>query len=171
MSTVHLSAFLAIFLAIHSHVATAAPSYRDLPVFDVCQGPGVCGMGRCVHVTNNTLGFVCECELGWRQARLQEDEFLKFLPCVIPNCTIDITCSDADHPRKPDDEYYRRSPDASYLDPCSAGDCGGGRCRINDTNPYARTCECEDGYYNLLNSTIYPCYRQCKNLNYDLTIK
>lgn len=51
---------------------------------------------------------------------------------------------------------------------CSAGNCGGGRCKVNETSPYTRICECEEGYYNLLNSTMYPCYRKCKNLNYLL---
>lgn len=56
---------------------------------DPCEGP-VCGRGTCVPLNNNTLGFECECEPGWRQARPEEDIFAKFLPCVIPNCKFSL---------------------------------------------------------------------------------
>lgn len=42
---------------------------------------------------------------------------------------------------------------------CYKTNCGGGRCNI--TSPFTRTCLCEDGFRNLLNSTTFPCYRQC----------
>ncbi|KAL6581710.1 hypothetical protein OROMI_005724 [Orobanche minor] len=35
--------------------------------------------------SNSTFGYECECDSGWKQAGSQDDEYLKFLPCVIPN--------------------------------------------------------------------------------------
>lgn len=55
---------------------------------DPCEG-NVCGRGFCFVTDNSTFGYECECEDGWRQARYVEDGgFLKFLPCVVPNCEI-----------------------------------------------------------------------------------
>lgn len=39
-------------------------------------------------------------------------------------------------------------------------DCGGGTC--NKTSLFSRECLCEEGYYNLFNSSAFPCYHQCK---------
>ncbi|XP_057783359.1 uncharacterized protein LOC131001128 isoform X2 [Salvia miltiorrhiza] len=158
MAKLGYAAFVIAFIVV-IQFATAdddTPPYN--PIFDPCETVGVCGRGSCVHVTSNTLGFVCECETGWRQARLQEDAFLSFLPCVFPNCTLNYTCSDNDPPRPGDYDYQGRT-NISNTDPCYTANCGGGRCNI--TSPFTRTCLCEDGFRNLLNSTTFPCYREC----------
>ncbi|KAG6393098.1 hypothetical protein SASPL_147328 [Salvia splendens] len=155
------AAFVAVIvILLYCQFATAdTPPYNNInPIFDPCERVGVCGRGNCVHVTNNTLGFVCECESGWRQARLQEDAFFAFLPCVFPNCTLNYTCTDNNPPRSDDYDYQGRT-NISYTDPCYTANCGGGRCNI--TSPFTRSCLCEDGFQNLLNSTTFPCYRQC----------
>lgn len=85
------AAFVAVIvILLYCQFASSdTPPYNNInPIFDPCERVGVCGRGNCVHVTNNTLGYVCECESGWRQARLQEDAFLAFLPCVFPNCIL-----------------------------------------------------------------------------------
>lgn len=45
-----------------------------------------CGKGSCKASSNATFGFACECDAGWRQTRLESDNFSRFLPCVVPNC-------------------------------------------------------------------------------------
>lgn len=44
-----------------------------------------CGKGTC-KASNSSIGYICECEPGWKQTRPEHDDDLKFLPCVIPNC-------------------------------------------------------------------------------------
>lgn len=46
---------------------------------------------------------------------------------------------------------------------CHWVDCGGGSC--NKTSMLSYSCECDAGYYNLLNVTSFPCYRECKITN------
>lgn len=43
---------------------------------------------------------------------------------------------------------------------CSWTDCGGGTCK--KTSMLTHTCECNEGYYNLLNSTSFPCLKKRK---------
>ena len=47
-----------------------------------------CGKGSCKPELNSTFFFVCECESGWKQARPDDDDddYFKFLPCLIPDC-------------------------------------------------------------------------------------
>ncbi|KAI3459418.1 hypothetical protein Pfo_016081 [Paulownia fortunei] len=155
MATVQCTAFLAIILVLHSHVATPTFSIPVISPFfgDACEET-VCGRGTCLPSNNSTFGFECECEPGWQQARLEDDDYLKFLPCVIPNCTLNYTCANA-----PPARNNQQRPNLSFFDPCYWTDCGGGRC--NRTSTFTHTCECEVGFYNLLNATVFPCYRQC----------
>lgn len=44
---------------------------------------------------------------------------------------------------------------------CYWTDCGGGSC--NNTSVFTHSCVCEEGYYNLFNSTSFPCYKECKH--------
>ncbi|GFY85038.1 hypothetical protein Acr_03g0018120 [Actinidia rufa] len=64
---------------------------------DVCKEVE-CGKGTCKPSLNSTLLFVCECDIGWKQTRPDHDNDFKFLPCVIPNCTLDYSCSEAAPP-------------------------------------------------------------------------
>ncbi|OAY72177.1 hypothetical protein ACMD2_02248, partial [Ananas comosus] len=52
------------------------------------------------------------------------------------------------------------SANFSIFDPCLWAYCGGGKC-VN-ASYFDYKCECDEGYYNLFNSTSYPCYRECK---------
>ncbi|GER34252.1 myb domain protein 53 [Striga asiatica] len=47
----------------------------------------------------------------------------------------------------------------SFLDPCFWTYCGGGSC--NKTSIFTHSCECDEGYFNLFNSTSFPCYKEC----------
>ncbi|XP_073123840.1 uncharacterized protein [Henckelia pumila] len=124
-----------------------------------CEG-NVCGRGSCFVTDNSTFGYECECEDGWRQARYEQDNggFLKFLPCVVPNCTINYGCENTPTPEL-DNRQRERQANLSIFESCFWTNCGGGYC--NQTSPFTHSCECEEGYYNLLNSTIFPCFRDC----------
>ncbi|KAL0388551.1 UNVERIFIED_CONTAM: hypothetical protein Sradi_2736900 [Sesamum radiatum] len=70
-------------------------------------------------------------------------------------CTLNHDCSNAPAPAADD----HKKANLSFFDPCFWTDCGGGSC--NTTSPFTHTCLCEEGYYNLFNSTAFPCYKEC----------
>lgn len=45
-----------------------------------------CGKGKCKASQNSTFFYECECDLGWKQNTMADDQNLKFLPCIVPNC-------------------------------------------------------------------------------------
>ncbi|XP_051152835.1 uncharacterized protein LOC127266593 [Andrographis paniculata] len=278
--TPFLVAILLILLQFYISSADRDDDENQRPPFvsDGCNG-AACGRGKCVPSTYTLLGFECECEEGWMQARAPDANFLKFLPCVIPNCTLNYTCEDTDHPREypnnpsiprgfPNYPYnpnlphenpngpnipreypnnpgflpnnpespnnpgffpnnpespnnprfpnnpgffpnnpefppnnpgfprefpnnpnnpgfpnnprfpnnpefppnnpgfpreYPNDPDNNgpnnFFNPCSFNDCGGGLCSV--MSPITHSCICREGFYNLFNATIFPCYREC----------
>ncbi|EPS70628.1 hypothetical protein M569_04135, partial [Genlisea aurea] len=120
-----------------------------------------CGRGSCIPSLNTTFGFVCECEPGWRQARPDTDRLLLFLPCIVPNCTVNYGCSGED--RATDADPVPQLPSIQSNDKIDFiyyYDCSGGIC--NQTSAIAHECICKDGFHNLMNDTIFPCYKQCK---------
>lgn len=121
---------------------------------DICNGKE-CGKGSCKVSSNNTFGYACECDHGWKQARGVKDDGPTFMPCVIPNCSLNLSCSDAPPP-VPDEA---RPANTSIIDPCYWADCGGGTC--SKTSIFSHRCECSAGYYNLLNVTSFPCFKEC----------
>ncbi|XP_073224183.1 uncharacterized protein [Cicer arietinum] len=126
-----------------------------IPNYDVCKEVE-CGKGTCKASTNSTFSFECECDQGWKQALDSNDNGgLKFLPCIVPNCTMDYSCSKAPSPAP---EKARNASD-SIFDACHWVDCGGGTCK--KTSAFNYTCQCDSGYYNLLNVTSFACFRQC----------
>ncbi|KAL3626320.1 hypothetical protein CASFOL_029869 [Castilleja foliolosa] len=157
MSTVHYAALLAIALMFQAYSITAdfnIPFFSPPGNHDPC-GESVCGKGNCVVSNRSNFGYACECDSGWKQARSQDDQNLMFLPCVIPNCSINYSCSSAPDP----ESGHKNNSGFSFLDPCFWSYCGGGKC--NTTSLFTHTCLCEDGYYNLLNSSALPCYKEC----------
>ncbi|KAK9073135.1 hypothetical protein SSX86_007458 [Deinandra increscens subsp. villosa] len=141
------------------------------PIFeDVCKQVK-CGQGICKPSDNSSIPYECECSPGWKQIAATSDQYFKFLPCVIPNCTLDYSCSKAPSPVQ---EKENRGNE-SIFDVCQWTDCGGGKCK--PTSLFAHKCECNEGYQNLLNLTFFPCFRQCslgmdcKDLNIGFTDK
>ncbi|KAA8536993.1 hypothetical protein F0562_029471 [Nyssa sinensis] len=112
-----------------------------------------CGKGSCQAAAGKPFNFVCQCDNGWKRTRLDNEEDLQFLPCVIPNCTLDYSCMPA-APPAPAIPY-----NLSFFDPCYWTYCGEGSCTKNLT--YTHTCQCNPGYYNLLNVTAFPCFSEC----------
>ncbi|KAL3828764.1 hypothetical protein ACJIZ3_017566 [Penstemon smallii] len=156
MSKVHYAPFLAILLLLllqyYSVTATVNLTNPIISPGDPCH-ENVCGRGDCIPSEDSTFGFECECQPGWRQARSDTDANFRFLPCVIPDCTLSTCANDA----RPSPQ--ERRPDLSVFDPCYWSDCGGGICV--QTSSFTHNCVCDDGYYNLLNITAFPCYRDC----------
>lgn len=115
-----------------------------------------CGQGTCKPSGNSTIPFECECSPGWKQvANTDDDHSLKFLPCVIPNCTLDYSCSKAPPPV----QENQNKGNESIFDVCRWSDCGGGICK--KTSLFTHKCECDEGYQNLLNLIFSPCFKEC----------
>ncbi|OVA03475.1 hypothetical protein BVC80_1477g31 [Macleaya cordata] len=115
-----------------------------------------CGKGTCKASLDYTFNYMCECEAGWKRSRFQDEEDLKFLPCVIPNCTLDYSCGTAPPPAP---EIKEPPKNSSFYDPCYYAYCGEGSC--TKSLRYGHKCECKQGFTNLLNITAFPCYDQC----------
>ncbi|CAL9003564.1 unnamed protein product [Prunus brigantina] len=152
-------AFFAALLVVLPMAALAfdwdniAPSIAD----EVCKQVE-CGRGTCKFDVEDPLGFTCECEAGWKRTRDgDKDDDLKFLPCVIPNCTLDYSCQPAPPP-VPAKEIPHN---LSAFDPCYWVYCGEGNCVKNETYAHTPICECKSGFSNLLNVSAFPCYSEC----------
>ncbi|KAG8073564.1 hypothetical protein GUJ93_ZPchr0006g45529 [Zizania palustris] len=120
----------------------------------ICKTVG-CGKGNCT-VTSGIPGYRCDCEPGWTQMHVGDE--LRFLPCVVPNCSIDRECSNttAQAPAPlPLPKNFSLTPD-----PCAFAYCGsGGTCKNGTGLSYH--CECREGFSNLLNVTTMPCFQNC----------
>ncbi|OIV90809.1 hypothetical protein TanjilG_15542 [Lupinus angustifolius] len=116
-----------------------------------------CGKGSCVVNTSYPLNFLCECESGWKRTRNEDNDTYatSFLPCVIPNCSLDYGCQPAPPPVPEKDVPHN----LSAFDPCYWAYCGVGECTKNKTYTYG--CKCNPSYYNLLNISVFPCYSEC----------
>ncbi|CAK8570696.1 unnamed protein product [Lathyrus sativus] len=126
------------------------------PIFDDVCKEVECGKGTCKASKNSVIPFECECDKGWKKAfDSNDDGGLKFLPCIIPNCTLDYSCSKAPAPAP----EKARKANESIFDACHWVDCGGGSCK--KTSRFSYSCECEASYKNLLNVTTFPCFREC----------
>ncbi|KAM7472676.1 hypothetical protein LguiA_010859 [Lonicera macranthoides] len=123
------------------------------PYFDNICNEVNCGKGNCVASTTVPFGFTCQCENGWKRTRLDDEDNLLFLPCVIPNCSLDYSCMPAAPPTP------AIPNNISTFDPCYWMYCGEGTCTRNRT--YGHTCQCNSGYSNLLDTPAFPCFSEC----------
>ncbi|KAF7848406.1 hypothetical protein BT93_L1975 [Corymbia citriodora subsp. variegata] len=144
-------AFLALLVVLLPMAATAADSLA--PFIEELCNEVQCGKGSCVVNTSAPFGFECQCDAGWKRTRLDDEDNLKFLPCVIPNCSVEYSCMPAPPP-VPSVPY-----NTSVYDPCYWIYCGGGTCTKSAT--YEHTCQCDAGYTNLLNVSVFPCFSDC----------
>ncbi|KAI3761081.1 hypothetical protein L1987_51488 [Smallanthus sonchifolius] len=115
-----------------------------------------CGKGNCTVDPAKPFSFTCKCDPGWRRTRSddnEDDDLHEFLPCVIPNCTLDYSCMPAPPPSPPIPNNI------SLFDPCYWAYCGEGTCNKNNT--YMHTCDCNPGYSNLMNISHFPCFSRC----------
>ncbi|KAK8507319.1 hypothetical protein V6N11_069162 [Hibiscus sabdariffa] len=158
MASFNSLALLAIFLALHLRTAkTDFLSPLLQPIFDDVCKEVECGKGKCNPSSNGTLPYyTCECDAGWKQtAANKDDDHPKFLPCIFPNCTLNTACAAAPSPV----QEKAAKENQSAFDICRWSNCGGGSC--NKTSPITYDCKCSEGYFNLLNVSAFPCYREC----------
>ncbi|GAA0155914.1 hypothetical protein LIER_38180 [Lithospermum erythrorhizon] len=117
-----------------------------------------CGKGKCEAAPGEPFSFKCNCDAGWKRTRFDDDnddDDLEFLPCLIPNCSLDYSCMPAPSPAPPVPN------NKSFFDPCYWTYCGEGTCMKNATHSHTHTCQCNPGYNNLLNISAFPCYSDC----------
>ncbi|XP_020587437.1 slit homolog 2 protein [Phalaenopsis equestris] len=115
-----------------------------------------CGKGSCKVSENSSFGFSCQCNPGWTQFHIEDH--LSFLPCLIPNCSINYSCSKVSAPPAPA-PFPAPPHNFTLFDPCAWSFCGGGECVRSST--FEHSCECKKGYSNLLNVSSFPCYKDC----------
>ncbi|WOK91566.1 hypothetical protein Cni_G00257 [Canna indica] len=126
------------------------------PIFDnVCNHSVECGKGSCQETSDSLFGFVCNCDKGWTQFHVGDN--FRFLPCIIPKCDINYSCSNDTTTRAT--APLPNHPNFSLSDPCLLSYCGGGTCV--KTSTFGHRCDCQEGFSNLLNQTSLPCYRDC----------
>ncbi|KAF8016740.1 hypothetical protein BT93_H2076 [Corymbia citriodora subsp. variegata] len=120
-----------------------------------------CGRGKCKPLLNNSAIFLyeCECDPGWSKSPLRGTDPVDFLPCTLPNCTIDSSCQRPSSPSQAKASGDKGKHPSILPNPCVWVDCGGGSC--NQTSPYSYACVCEEGYSNLLKLSSLPCYKEC----------
>jgi hypothetical protein len=156
-----LVALLAV-AAVSARVAVADDFFSPLapmlsPVTNSICKMVSCGKGNCTVEQGTVLGYRCECDPGWTQMHVGDS--LRFMPCAIPNCTIDRACSnDSSAPAPAPSPASNKN--FSLNDPCEFAYCGtGGTCRKGSGLSYH--CDCKEGFSNLLNSTSMPCFQNC----------
>lgn len=151
-----IAVFVVFVTVLQPPLATPEPDFLApllSPVIgNFCNRVG-CGKGKCKM--SNDFDYECECDPGWKQTTFTNSTDFKFLPCVIPNCTFNYSCSEAaPSPQAPDTPL-----NASIFEPCRWANCGGGVC--NKTSALTYTCQCKEGYSNLFNNTGFPCFNEC----------
>ncbi|XP_065863247.1 uncharacterized protein [Euphorbia lathyris] len=156
MASAPIIACIAALLLLQPMIATSdllSPIFSPI-IDDLCKKVE-CGKGSCKK-SNSSFSYECECDPGWKQTRSDDDDDLKFLPCIIPNCSMDLSCGAAPSPVQ---DKIGKANASSIFDPCFWTSCGGGSC--NKTSPFTYSCECTQGYYNLLNVSAFPCFKEC----------
>ncbi|XP_011091957.1 uncharacterized protein LOC105172276 [Sesamum indicum] len=149
---------LRLLVAISLLLAPIAANGNDVPpslspFFESLCDEVECGKGSCEAAPGYPFNFRCICQDGWKRTRLDDEQNLEFLPCIIPNCSLDYSCMPA-APPVPPTPY-----NLSFFDPCYWIYCGEGTCTKNKTHTH--TCQCNAGYSNLLNISAFPCYSDC----------
>ncbi|ERN01538.1 hypothetical protein AMTRI_Chr03g148460 [Amborella trichopoda] len=153
MAFQHLSPFV-LFIFFQLFPTIKALGNDSWPFLDnICDTVG-CGKGSCKVNTSHAIPFVCECDPGWMQ--FPSNSAFKFLPCVIPKCTVNYSCDKA---LTPAPAVAPPTNHSSLLDPCTYAYCGGGTCV--KTGGLGFRCECKEAYSNLMNTTTFPCFNNC----------
>ncbi|KAK1374141.1 hypothetical protein POM88_030334 [Heracleum sosnowskyi] len=147
--------YVTLFLALLAVSVAANLSPGLSPTLDEICNEVNCGKGTCETARGSLFGFKCKCENGWSRTGSNQEDDLDFLPCIIPNCSLDYSCL----PAAPPTPTPSIPTNISVFDPCYWTYCGEGTCKQNLT--YGQTCQCKPGYSNLLNITSFPCFSEC----------
>ncbi|KAH7276327.1 hypothetical protein KP509_39G003000 [Ceratopteris richardii] len=116
-----------------------------------------CLKGKCVNSSSFPF-YQCQCNEGW-----QSPFRASWLPCILPNCSIDLTCGNksvaAATPSPPVPSFL------GTVDVCSLHVCGNGQCVHNNSSSTNSSddyfCSCDPGYVNFGNRTDGFCIRKC----------
>ncbi|RWR88948.1 cell wall protein IFF6-like protein [Cinnamomum micranthum f. kanehirae] len=146
-----LSSFVAISMFLIAS-AVALPPFLSPVLNNLCDVME-CGKGTCKAAPNQMIPFICECKAGWKQFNVNDS--FRFMPCVIPDCTVNYSCINASTPAAAPPPANH----SSIPDPCTLAYCGQGMCM--KTSEFGHKCECADGSANLLNMTNFPCFNEC----------
>ncbi|KAK8623735.1 hypothetical protein V6N13_065098 [Hibiscus sabdariffa] len=159
MASLNTLALLSIFLLLLLHLKIVKSDLLSpllSPLFDDVCKEVECGRGKCQSSLNGTLPFyICECDPGWKQTFSDKDDHqhLKFLPCIVPNCTVNSACSDASSPVQEKETKMNQSVfDIGLI--AEAGRAAR-RPRLRTTVDVRRV------YFNLLNVSSFACYKEC----------
>ncbi|KAL6585139.1 hypothetical protein OROMI_004428 [Orobanche minor] len=68
------------------------------PFFDDLCKEVECGRGSCERAIGSPFNFKCKCNNGWKRTRIDDEQDLEFLPCIIPDCEVDYSCMPAAPP-------------------------------------------------------------------------
>ncbi|XP_022856467.1 uncharacterized protein LOC111377567 [Olea europaea var. sylvestris] len=90
--------FLAILLLL---IPIAAEGIIFPPFIDNICGEVQCGKGTCEANQSYPFNFRCNCENGWKRTRLDDEQNLEYLPCIIPDCSLNYSCMPAAPPLPP----------------------------------------------------------------------
>ncbi|KAK7269217.1 hypothetical protein RIF29_21935 [Crotalaria pallida] len=155
MSSTRLFCFMAMILMVLIPMAAKGNLVDD--IFGKVCDEVECGKGKCVVNSSYPLNFICECDSGWKRTKDQDNDTYatSFLPCVLPNCSLDYGCQ----PPPPEVTDKNFPHNLSAFDPCYWAYCGEGDCVKNRT--YTHGCQCKPNYFNLLNISVFPCYSEC----------
>ncbi|KAF5740523.1 hypothetical protein HS088_TW11G00594 [Tripterygium wilfordii] len=154
MASSKSTAFLALLLVLLAVIAVGDDVLSDFNEM-VCEEVN-CGKGRCKAGIGYAFNYICKCDRGWK--RTEDDDVndaAPFLPCVIPNCSLDYSCQ----PAPPPVPETQVPLNISFFDPCYWAYCGEGSCTRAET--YTFECSCKSGFYNLLDTSYFPCYSDC----------
>ncbi|KAM7272579.1 hypothetical protein ACFE04_027242 [Oxalis oulophora] len=102
------------------------------PLYDHICEEVECGKGTCEANTSHPMNYVCHCDYGWMQNKdgIHDDD-LSFLPCTIPNCTLDYSCQPAPPPVQEKDFPHN----GSFHDCTLGDDCANLGIKEDDSSP------------------------------------
>ncbi|KAL3750418.1 hypothetical protein ACJRO7_011423 [Eucalyptus globulus] len=142
-------AFLARLMVLLPVTASAADSLA--PFIEELCGKVQSGKRSCIMNASALFGFKCQCEVGWKQMRLTNEDDLKF---YLASNVLLSTPACPGLPPVPSVPY-----NTSVVDSCYWIYCGGRTCTKSAT--YEHTCQCDADYTILVNVSIFPCFSDC----------
>ncbi|MCO5560693.1 hypothetical protein L7F22_014310 [Adiantum nelumboides] len=152
--------FSAKFLLLLLLLSTSHPFLEDGTIGfaqrDRSLADNSCGPVNCVHgVCSGSVTvpfYKCLCNEGW-----QSPLNASWIPCVLPNCSLDIGCGNTSLSAPPP----AISPTLESFSLCALPICGDGDCVASSNSSLSYECKCNAGSTNIFNSSNGYCIPQC----------